>query len=136
GREEFAFRLRRAGLLFLGDHHRDGDLHDHLRGLLEWICTSGLRPVLGLEAIGLEDNPDLQEYLAGGIPLDTLRRRMRYRWADSWLDNPDVDHEFFREVLRLARRFGLPVFPLESTPRSTSLSQRDAAMARSIVRAQ
>lgn len=130
--DRFRERASKARVLFLGDHHRDKLLHEKLVGLLSWLVEQGHRPVLGLEAIGFDDNADLQEFLAGGISLARLRARIARRWPRSWLEKrADVDSAYFTALLQLAKAKGLPVFPLEPTPR-LPLANRDSIIARSI----
>ena len=130
--DRFQDEISKVQVLFLGDHHRDQRLHDKMVGLLNWLIQRGHQPVLGLEAIGFDDNADLQEFLAGGIGLTQLGSRIARRWPKSWLrDSSDVDSVYFRALLNLAKDKGLPVFPLEPTPR-LSLANRDSVIARSI----
>ena len=133
-RSGFSARLRDARVLYLGDHHRDTEHHQQILELINWVCDQGYRPVLGIEAIGTEDNPDLQEYLNDDISLELLRTRVLVRWPDSWLDNATVDAGFFRSLLRLARERGLSAFPLEPAPR-LGLHERDSVIAKQIRRA-
>ena len=132
--DEFATHLQTTRIVYLGDHHKDMGLHRKMLELIEWICDLGHRPVLGFEAVGIQDNPSLQEYLAGGIDLRTLRRRIASRWPSSWLEKDDVDRTFFRAVLAQARAHNLDGFALEPTPRRP-LAERDAVMATNVRRA-
>jgi hypothetical protein len=130
--DRFQEELRSARVLFLGDHHRDELLHDKMVALLHWLVEQGHRPVLGLEAVGFDDNADLQEFLAGGVDLGELRKRTLARWPGSWLaDDGRVDSSYFRALLSLAKKNRLAVFPLEPTPRLL-LANRDSVIARSI----
>ena len=133
-RDAFTTRLRDARILYLGDHHRDTEHHVRLLELIEWVCDQGYQPVLGIEAIGTEDNPHLQEYLNDDISLELLRTRVLVRWQDSWLDSASVDSKFFRSLLRLAHDRGLSAFPLEPTPR-LALGARDSVIAKQVRRA-
>ena len=130
----FAKMLRDKRILFLGDHHRDSDLHRQMLELIDWACANGHRPVLGIEAVGIQDDANLQEYLAGGITLARLRARIARRWPLSWLESDDVDHSFFRQLLSRAKTKAMPVFCLEPTPRHT-LTARDTIIASNIRRA-
>ena len=133
-RTQFRERLRETRVLFLGDHHRDPGLHARILTLIEWLSQQGLRPMLGIEAVGIQDNTVLQEYLTGDLDLRQLRHRIKARWQDSWLDNPDVDQGFYRDLLRTARAHKTPVFTLEPTPRH-QLATRDTMIASNIRRA-
>ncbi len=133
-REEFRTRLNNTRILFLGDHHQDAALHTKILALLSWISKQGKPAVLGIEAIGTQDDQELQDYLAGKIRLSQLRRRIANRWPASWLDSQEVDHDFFQALLRTARHNQMPVFPLEPTPR-LNLVSRDILIARNIRRA-
>ena len=133
-RDQFQKRLGETRVLFLGDHHRDPGLHAQIMELISWLAKRGLQPVLGVEAIGIQDVAILQEFLTGDIGLDQLRRSTKARWSDSWLDNPDVDQSFYRDLLKAARQQRLPVFCLEPTPRHP-LARRDTMIASNIRRA-
>lgn len=130
-RDEFREQLGKTRVLFLGDHHRDPGLHAEILALLAWISDQGRRPMLGIEAIGIQDDAALQEFLAGDIDLAPLRRRITDRWPESWLDNPEVDYRFYRRLLQTARAHRIPIFALEPTPRH-SLSARDTLIAGNI----
>lgn len=133
-REAFRKRLDHTRVLFLGDHHRDTILHAEILALLAWISDQGKRPILGIEAVGIQDDAAMQEYLAGDIDLEHLRIRITTRWPESWLDNPDVDQRFFRDLLGVCRSHRIPMFALEPTPR-LKLSDRDTLIAGNIRRA-
>lgn len=133
-RSDFLAKLRQTRVLYIGDHHRDAQLHARILELLDWICAQGLRPVVGMESIGSQDNPSLQEFLSGGIDFDELRGRVARRWPLSWLDRDGVDRTFFRELLRRTRKHRLDAFPLEPTPR-LELDLRDGLIATNVQRA-
>ena len=117
---------RRA--LFVGDHHRDEALHVCHRELLRELAAGGRKVVLLLEAIGIEDQPAVDDYLAGRIGMEALSQRCRARWDASWLAGGDVDVEHYRELLRIARHARIEAFGLEPAPR-LPLAQRDARIA-------
>lgn len=122
---EALVRTRRA--LWLGDHHRDERLHAHHRELLQRLFRA--RPcVLLLEAVGSEDQPALDDYLAGRIALERTTAIVAARWPDSWLSSPEVDAPHYRELLALARATRTPVHGLEPAPR-LPLAERDVHMA-------
>ncbi len=123
-----------ARVLFIGDQHDDPAWHAEIEQMLDGLHRRGVRVVLGLEAIGSQDNRHVRGFAAGKFDLGELRMRMRQRWPESWLDNPEVDTGFFRRLLTTARERGQPLFPLEPTPR-LPLEQRDAVIAASIRRA-
>lgn len=123
--------LRRSRVLFLGDHHRDVQLHHLQRRLLQRLHARGLDLALGLEAIGDADQPAVERFLQGRIDLTALRTAVRRRWPGSWLDAADVDADHHRRLLEFARSTGTPVFALEPTPRRP-LAERDAHIAASI----
>jgi len=114
-RKDFAKQLKSSRVLYLGDHHRDQDLHFQIVELVGWV------------------NPSLQEFMSGGIEFEELRHRIAQRWPLSWLERSGVDREFFRALLQQARYRRLDAFPLEPTPR-LPLEKRDALMATTIKR--
>ncbi len=117
---------RRA--LYLGDHHRDERLHALHRELLQRLAKRGVRMRLMLEAIGIEDQPHVDAFLAGRIGMEQLVATCRARWQDSWLAGGDVDAAHYRELLRLAKSLGIPASGIEPTPR-LPLAQRDPRIA-------
>ena len=52
-------------VLWLGDHHRDMALHGLQLALLQQLHERGVRCCLGLEAIGIDDQPAVSAFLAG-----------------------------------------------------------------------
>ncbi len=127
-RAELIAELRNARVLFLGDHHRDELLHDQMLQLIEELADAGLRPVIGTESIGVQDEDDLRDYFSGSVTMAEFSRRLKHRWNDSWLTLQDMDTMFYRDVIRLARRRDLSVFALEPTPRQP-LDRRDQLIA-------
>lgn len=125
---QFLSEARQTRLLFLGDHHTDERLHAAYLDLLQRLFDAGIEVALGLEAIGLQDQPKLHEYLVGKRSMQSLRRQMRRRWRGSWLDNSQVDSGFYVKLLELARNRKLPTYALEPTPR-LPLMQRDSIIA-------
>jgi Haem-binding uptake, Tiki superfamily, ChaN len=125
---EFTSQLRQARVLWLGDNHLDPNLHERQLELLRRLHAGGFRMVLGLEAIGRQDEPSVRAFLAGRSDMAELRAGMLRRWPGSWLDDHSVDCTFYRQLLELARSQGAPVFGLEPTPRAP-LRERDAVIA-------
>ena len=126
--QDFVALANSQRVLFLGDHHRDEALHVSHRELLRELAAGGRKVVLLLEAIGVEDQPAVDDYLAGRIGMEALSQRCRARWHDSWLADGDVDVEHYRELLRIARLARIEAFGLEPAPR-LPLAQRDARIA-------
>lgn len=133
-REELLRRITSSGALWLGDHHRHARLHALQSELLDALAAADAALTLGLEAVGVQDQEWVDDYLAGRVDMATLRRRMRTRWPGSWLDDPDLDPFYFRSLLRFARAHGVPVLALEPTPR-LPLARRDEVMARAVAAA-
>ncbi len=126
--QDFLALLRSRRALFLGDHHRDEALHVCHRELLREVAARGSKVVLLLEAIGIEDQPAVDDYLAGRIGMESLAQRSRARWPSSWLAGGDVDVDHYRELLRIAWHARIETFGLEPAPR-LPLAQRDASIA-------
>ncbi|MCB9876372.1 MAG: ChaN family lipoprotein [Planctomycetes bacterium] len=129
--DELRRRIAAGRVLWLGDHHRHQHLHQLQRRLLERLQQDGVPMALGLEAIGAQDQPLVDAYLAGEIELSDLRHGMRARWSASWLDDDALDPFHFRTLLQFAHRHRLPVFAIEPTPR-LPLAERDATMAAAV----
>ena len=123
--------LKSAQILWLGDHHRHSRLHALQMELLQQLQQQGRAMCLGLEAIGVQDQPLVDDFLAGEINMRALREQMRSRWSGSWLDDHALDPWFFRSLLMFARQHQLPVFALEPTPR-LPLAARDPYIAETV----
>lgn len=132
-RDALVASLRASRVLWLGDVHGSARLHALQSELLADLHGRGVPMCLVLEAVGTQDDEALQDFLGKRIPMEELRRRMRERWAGSWLDDPQLDTWFYRSLLTAAARRGVPVVPLEPTPRGP-LAERDAAMVETVVR--
>ena len=127
-RAELLAATAAAQVLWLGDHHRSGRLHALHGELLEQLARTPRRVVLVLEALGTQDQPQIDAFLEGTITLPDLADAARRRWSGSWLDDRELDPWYYRSLCSLARRNGWKLFGLEPTPRRP-LAQRDAAMA-------
>lgn len=126
-RAEVEAQLQSARVLWLGDYHPSERLHQLQRQLLARLSASGRPVVVVAEALATQDQVLLDRYRRGEFDLDTLRRRIRARWPDSWLDQPGLDPAFYRDLCELARRRGWPLYGLEAVPRPP-LARRDAAI--------
>jgi len=130
-RPQLLAEAQSAEVLWLGDHHRHSRLHALQTTLLKQLQDQGVDMVLGLEAIGIQDQPLVDDFLAGEIDLRSLRQQMRARWSGSWLDDRDLDPWFFRSLLMFAKQHRIPVIALEPTPR-LPLKLRDPYIARTL----
>lgn len=126
--------IERAGVVWLGDHHRHSLLHGLHLELISELRARGRKLAFGLEAVGTQDEGALQEYLDGAIDLRQLRRRIGRRWSGSWLDDRQLDPGYFRSLLTTAKAAASPVFALEPTPR-LSLPERDRRIAAAVAAA-
>jgi uncharacterized iron-regulated protein len=133
-REELLLEIGKNRVLWLGDHHSSSRLHGLQLQLLDDLHNHGRRLVLALEAIGLQDEPQVREYLAGELTMESLRQQMRARWNGSWLDDRELDPWHYRSLLAFAKNHQLPVVALEPTPR-LRLSHRDEVLETNIRRA-
>lgn len=129
--DQFDERVANADVLFLGDHHFDQGLHDQIIRTITRLSDEGHDVAIGIEAIGMQDEAALAQYLSGAWSLDALRDAVRGRWPDSWLDHDAVDSAFYRKLLATARQTSSAVFALEPTPRLT-LAERDAFIGKRI----
>jgi len=129
--DEFLRLVAHSRVLWLGDHHRDMALHGLQLALLQQLHERGVRCCLGLEAIGIDDQPAVAAFLAGRGDVDELAQKLRARWSQTWLVASDVDRDHYRALLQFARDSGTPVFALEPTPR-LPLSRRDPVIAASV----
>ena len=133
-RQKLLAEVKHQQTLWLGDHHRHSRLHALQTELLSQIQNRGISMALGLECIGVHDERDVNDFLTNKINLDTMRKRMRSRWAGSWLDDRDLDPWFYRSLLEFAKRHRIPVFALEPTPR-LPLPMRDSYIAQTVKKA-
>lgn len=133
-RAELLSRIEASKVLWLGDHHRHSRLHALQTELLEQLQQRGIQMAFGLEAVGVQDEPLIDDYLSNRCDLSTLSDRMRTRWSGSWLDDRDLDPWFYRSLLEFAKRHRIPVFALEPTPR-LPLADRDPFIAQTVQQA-
>ena len=124
-------RMRAARVLYLGDLHDDAELHRQILALLDDAHRAGIPTVLGLEAIGEQDQDVVDGFLARRLGMDELRNRIGRRWPGSWLDSSQVDADFYRTLLERARERATPLFALEPAPR-WDLWRRDALIATNV----
>ncbi len=125
--EDFIALARSRRVLFLGDHHRDEGLHSQQRELLALLYAAGPTTLL-LEAVGVEDQGPVDDYLDGHIGMETLVATCRARFSGAWIAGGDVDSEHYRGLLRQARGARVRALGLEPVPR-LPLLQRDARIA-------
>jgi len=130
-REQLLDEIAAADTLWLGDHHRHSLLHGLHLELLEQVQRRGARLAFGLEAIGTDDEHDVDAFLRDEIDMPELRARVKARWDGSWLDDRQLDPWYFQSLLEFAKRNMIPVFALEPTPR-LELPKRDVFMAHAI----
>ena len=127
-------QIEAGRILWLGDHHRHSRLHALQTELLQQLQQKGVRMAFGLEAVGVRDEPIIQDFLANRVSLNSLREDMRRRWDGSWLDDRNLDPWFYRSLLEFAKRHRIPVFALEPTPR-LPLATRDGFMTQTLQQA-
>lgn len=125
--DDFVALARSRRVLFLGDHHRDERLHARQLDLLHRLFAAGPTLLL-LEAVGVEDQLALDDYLDLRIGMPSLVATCRARWPQAWIAGGDVDSAHYRELLRSARERNVRVFGLEPAPR-LPLHMRDARIA-------
>ncbi len=119
-----------ADVVLLGEYH---PLPSAARTAMELLASwraVGARCALGLEMVYARDQRVLDDYLAGRIGEEELRRRIRYReeWGYPW-SGPGP-------LLRLARRWRAPVVGLDIPPRggAAELGWRDRVAAARLAR--
>ena len=126
-RTEVEAQFATARVLWLGDYHPSERLHRLQRQVLAQLAASGRPVVMVQEALATQDQALLDRYRGGELDLDAVRRRIRTRWPGSWLDDPELDATFYRELCTLAKRRGWPLYGLEPVPRPP-LARRDPAI--------
>ena len=131
---ELRRRARQQRTVWLGDHHRHSRLHALHLELLSELERGGAKITLLLEAVGTQDQPIVDAYLAGQLDMRALRANTRARWRGSWLDDPALDPAYFRSLLSFAREREIPVRALEPTPRGP-LATRDTILAGAVAAA-
>ncbi|MGE0143880.1 MAG: ChaN family lipoprotein [Planctomycetota bacterium] len=115
-------------LLWLGDRHDAATIHRAQLALLRELQARGRRLVLAIEAIGVNDEAEVERFLSGAIDLRRLRIALSAQPDGSWLDSAQLDSDFYRDLLAFAKDAQAPVRALEAIPRPP-LAQRDARMA-------
>jgi hypothetical protein len=133
GFPDFVADLRRTGVLLLGDHHADDDLHREQLRLIEELRAEGFALSWLVECVGEEDGDAVAAYTRNDLDLDGLLAALGPR--GSWLDLAGpFDGAFYRALLAGARRSSEPLRPIETFDRPP-LDMRDPLITAAILRA-
>lgn len=124
---------RKSRLILLGDQHSDVVLHRRLLHILQLAKSSQKKITLVCEFIGQQDEKLMDDFLAGRLSLVKLRKKIKQRWPQSWMDLDEFDSAFYIDLVLLARRESFSIRALEPTPRHPLL-KRDRVMAATIAR--
>lgn len=116
--EEMSRRLREAPVVFLSDQHTLERSQSRTVQVLEETGAGG-DLALVIEWVDRGDQPSLDAFLAGRMTLEDLRRAVEFDrlWGFPW--------EGYAEILRTARRLGVPVLAVDSLREHLSLGDRD-----------
>ncbi len=118
----------RARVAFVGDFHAVPAYQDFASRVLEETAARVPRVGLGVEFVFTRQQSSLDALQRGDLDDAAFRRRIHYReeWGYPWGG--------FGRLLETARRLGVPVFALDSSPRAgvRGLRRRDDHAARRI----
>jgi uncharacterized iron-regulated protein len=108
--EENAFSsfFRNADYILLGESHDNLTDHASQAAILEKLVRNRLRPVVGLEALDVDSQPELDRFNAGnfsGNP-DALETAL------AWSKNGGNSFDWYRPVLELAAKENIPLYAL------------------------
>jgi uncharacterized iron-regulated protein len=112
--------------VFIGDEHTSDYPLRKMREFARYMISHGVRPVLAIEFIFHQYQPDLDLYLTSKIDAAELRRRVHFddfQWAWKW--------ENLEPLLGAARDLHLRVLAAEEG--SNNMDTRDAFAARQIL---
>ena len=119
--EQLAAEFDAADILLVGDYHALPNCQQFAAELVEKLCASGNRVVLGLEMIFARDQKILDEWQQGRLSDEELRQKIRHdqEWGYDW--------EPTRELLLRARAAGAILRGLDCLPRGDlrRISRRD-----------
>lgn len=99
-----------ADVVFSGDHHTLPAAQRLPIRLLRTLVRDRRPVTLALEMLHSEDQPAVDDYLAGRIGAAAFRRRIAFdrRWGFNWMQ--------YHAILEFARRHGIPVLAINSDP--------------------
>jgi Haem-binding uptake, Tiki superfamily, ChaN len=101
-----------SDILLVGDYHALPASQRYVTTVLELLARSGRPVVIAVEAIFARHQRALEEWMAGSIPEDELRERIRFDldWGYGW--------QPYRELLDSARRQAQGIYGLDCMPRT------------------
>jgi len=104
--QAFADRVRGAHFILLGEGRHNACDHDVQARLLDVIARAGIRPVLGLEMVAVDQQGVLDLFHERRIPVDRLDQALN--WQQNW----SVPFQRYLPVLERAEAWHLPVVGL------------------------
>ncbi|HCF59555.1 MAG TPA: iron-regulated protein [Myxococcales bacterium] len=105
-RADFAERAARADFILIGESHANRCDHLIQASLLAGLAHRGLRPVVGLEMIPVDQRAIVDLFNQGRIEPESLGEALA--WPTLW----GFDYELYEPVFQVARRFELPIAAL------------------------
>ena len=111
---DLADKLRAARYVLVGEMHPSPCDHLAQARVLQAMADAGLAPAVGLEMVGLDFQPVLDQFNAGALGVDELARDLD--WSQRW----GFDFALYRPIFETAKRLGLPLYAL-NTPEGVAL---------------
>jgi hypothetical protein len=120
--DDLVIACYKADIAYIGDYHVLPAAQEFAARLIGEIADRARQVVLCVEMVFARNQRTLDRYMKGEIDDDEFLRAIRYQqdWGYDWAS--------FRRLFDLARRRGLPVFGIDSEPRSgfRYINRRDA----------
>ncbi|MDR2051202.1 MAG: ChaN family lipoprotein [Deltaproteobacteria bacterium] len=108
--EENSFQsfFRNADYILIGETHDNLMDHASQAAILEKLARNRLRPVVGLEALDVDSQPELDRFNAG----DFSKNPDALETALAWSKNGGNSFDWYRPLLELAARENIPLYAL------------------------
>ncbi|MFZ5776064.1 MAG: ChaN family lipoprotein [Thermodesulfobacteriota bacterium] len=112
-------QLRETRVVYVGETHTRYEDHLLQLRLIRALFEQGRPLAIGMEMFGRSAQPALDRYLSGASDETMMLKESRYfsRWG--------YDYRLYRDILRFARRHGIPVIGLNQDKEITSTVFRE-----------
>jgi uncharacterized iron-regulated protein len=117
--EQLLELARDKDYILLGEGHKNACDHGVQQRVLAGLAASDTPPVVGLEMVAVDKQPELNDFMAGLIKEDDLEEELD--WQERW----GYPFSYFRGLFEIIRRNSLPVAGLNVPSRVTRKLSRE-----------
>jgi hypothetical protein len=124
----FAGMLKQSRVVLLGDEHATTESQTNTLEVLKFMSVGSRPLVLVIEWIDFSQQKLVDRFLAGEIPLEEMRKKIRFDqdWGFSW--------NSYRRILAAAKKLKVSILLTERLKAKPGLSERDSLIAGDVVR--